>query len=77
MKLKRLGFGGRTLKLIQSLYYNDNIKFIINGKYTDPIWLTLGVKQGNDSENCGGITLLSILQVVTCPHSCLVFSLTA
>ena len=29
-----------------SLYRNDNIKFIVNGKYTDPIWLTLGVKQG-------------------------------
>ena len=77
MKLKKLGFGGRTLKLIQSLYYNDNIKFVINGKYTDPIWLTLGVKQGNDSENCGGITLLFTFQVVTYPHSFLVFSLIA
>ena len=48
VKLKRLGFGGLTLKLIKSLYYNDNIKFLINGKYTDPIWLTLGVKQGNN-----------------------------
>ena len=43
VKLKRLGFGGLTLKLIKSLYYNDNIKFLINGKYTDPIWLTLGI----------------------------------
>ena len=77
MKLKKLGFGGRTLKLIQSLYYNDNIKFVINGKYTDPIWLTLGVKQGNDSENCGGITLLFTFQVATYPHSFLVFSLIA
>ena len=41
-----LGFGGKTLRLIMSLYQNDNIKFIVNGKYTAPIWLTLGVKQG-------------------------------
>ena len=55
-------------------FWPNNIKFVINGKYTDPIWLTLGVKQGNDSENCGGITLLFTFQVVTYPHSFLVFS---
>ena len=46
MKLKNIGFGGKTLELIKSMYRNDNIRFLINGHYTDPIWLTTGVKQG-------------------------------
>ena len=45
-KLKQLGFGGRVLALIKSMYRNDNIRFIVNGKYTAPLWLTRGVKQG-------------------------------
>ena len=45
-KLKKLGFGGKILKLIQSMYKNDSISLVINGKYTVPLFLTLGVKQG-------------------------------
>ena len=42
-----MGFGGKTLQLIKSMYKNDNIQFLINGKYTDSVYLTRGVKQGN------------------------------
>ena len=45
-KLAKLGFGGKTLSLIQSMYRNDSIRFLINGQYSDPLWLTQGVKQG-------------------------------
>ena len=44
-KLEELGFGGKTLSLIQSLYYNDQVRFIANGKLCKPIWLSRGVKQ--------------------------------
>ena len=46
-KLQKLGFGGKTLKLIKSMYKNDSISLVINGKYAAPLFLTLGVKQGN------------------------------
>ena len=45
-KLCKLGFGGKTLSLIKSMYHNDQIKFLINGHYTESIFLTQGVKQG-------------------------------
>ena len=45
-KLEKLGFGGKTLKIIKSLYSNDSLKFAINGKYSREIYLTRGVKQG-------------------------------
>ena len=45
-KLSNLGFGGKTLSLIQSMYRNDSLRFLINGKYSDELWLTQGVKQG-------------------------------
>ena len=45
-KLDKLGFGGRTLKLIKSMYKNDCLRFMINGEASDPIWLLRGVKQG-------------------------------
>ena len=73
VKLKRLGFGGLTLKLIKSLYYNDNIKFLINGKYTDPIWLTLGVKQGNDKFRKVAVT--QVYAISGCNLSPLLFSI--
>ena len=47
-KLNVLGFGGRTLQIIKSLYHNDNIRFLVNGRYTDPLWLSQGVKQGKE-----------------------------
>ena len=45
-KLERLGFGGKTVQLIRSMYQNDSLKFLINGHYSDEIFLTKGVKQG-------------------------------
>ena len=45
-KLEKIGFGGKTLSLIKSMYHNDHIRFLINGSYTEPLWLTQGVKQG-------------------------------
>ena len=45
-KLERLGFGGKTIQLIKSMYKNDSLKFLINGHYSDEIFLTQGVKQG-------------------------------
>ena len=46
VKLEKLGFGGKTLNIIKSMYCNDSLKFLINGKYSDSIWITRGVKQG-------------------------------
>ena len=48
-KLNHLGFGGKTLSLIQSMYHNDNLQFVINGQSSEPLWLTRGVKQGMSS----------------------------
>ena len=45
-KLTQLGFGGQTLNLIKSMYHNDSLRFLINGKYSSPLWITQGVKQG-------------------------------
>ena len=45
-KLESLGFGGKTLKIIKSMYCNDSIMFKINGNYSDQLFLTQGVKQG-------------------------------
>ena len=41
-----MGFGGRVLSLITSMYASDRIQFDVNGKLTSPLWLTQGVKQG-------------------------------
>ena len=51
LKLRNLGFGGKTLSLIKSMYHNDNVRFLINGHYSDAIWLTKGVKQGKNFEH--------------------------
>ena len=48
--MSQLGFGGRTLKLIKSMYCNDSLRFLINGKYSAPLWITQGVKQGMSIE---------------------------
>ena len=50
-KLEKMGFGGKTLSLIKSMYANDLIKFNVNGNYTEAISLTQGVKQGNNNKN--------------------------
>ena len=41
-----MGFGGKTLNLIKSMYTNDSLRFVINGKYSREIFLSRGVKQG-------------------------------
>ena len=52
-KLSNIGFGGKTLSLLRSMYMNDSIRFLINGNYTNELWLTQGVKQGkNRTEKC-------------------------
>ena len=43
-----IGFGGKTLKIIKSMYCNDSLRFLVNGKFTDQLWLTQGVKQGKN-----------------------------
>ena len=50
-KLTTMGFGGKTLRLIQSMYKNDSISFFINGQYSPKLWLSQGVKQGTESED--------------------------
>ena len=45
-KLNHMGFGGRVLSLITSMYATDRIQFDVNGRLTSPLWLTQGVKQG-------------------------------
>ena len=45
-KLTASGFGGKTLTLIKSMYNTDQIKFLINGQYSDLLHITQGVKQG-------------------------------
>ena len=46
VKLQHVGFGGRTLRLIMSMYQNDRLQFYVMGAFTHPLWLRLGVKQG-------------------------------
>ena len=45
-KLKSLGYKGKTLSLIQSLYFNDSVQVNVNGFLTTPLFFDLGVKQG-------------------------------
>ena len=45
-KLSQLGFGGKTLNIIKSMYKSDRISFLVNGHYSDQLWLSRGVKQG-------------------------------
>ena len=44
--MSKMGLGGKTLDLIKSMYRNDNLRFVVNGKLTEKLWLTDGVKQG-------------------------------
>ena len=46
-KLESIGFGGRILSLIKSMYSNDALQFLVNGRLTCPLFLTRGVKQGS------------------------------
>ena len=50
-KLEKIVFGGKTVALLKSMYKNDSVRFCINGKYSDELWLTRGVKQGKNKKN--------------------------
>ena len=39
-KLTSVGFGGLVLSLIQSMYYNDNIRVRLSDRLSDPLWFT-------------------------------------
>ena len=45
-KLSRIGFGGRVLSLIRSMYFNDNVQLTLPTRLSAPLWFTKGVKQG-------------------------------
>ena len=44
--LEKLGYTGKSLNLIQSLYRNESVKVCISGILTNKIFLNKGVKQG-------------------------------
>ena len=46
MKMERYGMGGNLLRIIQSIYYNDQVIFQVNGEQCKPLYLKRGVKQG-------------------------------
>ena len=46
-KVRKFGVWWEDIgRFIKSLYVNDSLRFLINGKYSDPLWLLRGVKQG-------------------------------
>ena len=45
-KLASLGYRGKVLSIIQSLYFNDSVRVNVNGAFTESIFFDLGVKQG-------------------------------
>ena len=45
-KLRFIGFGGRVVSLIRSMYYNDSIRVSLTHGLSAPLYFTQGVKQG-------------------------------
>ena len=45
-KLRNIGFGGRVVALIRSMYFNDCVRVNLNEGLSDPVYFTQGVKQG-------------------------------
>ena len=45
-KLEEEGFGGRTRRVIQNLYYRDKILIELNGELCKQVYLKNGLKQG-------------------------------
>ena len=41
-----LGYQGKCLSILRSLYFNDSVRINVNGVLTDPLFFKLGVKQG-------------------------------
>ena len=48
-KLEEEGFGGRTRRVIQNLYYRDKILIELNGELCKQVYLKNGLKQVNDN----------------------------
>ena len=44
--METFGLGGKFLNLIKALYANDNIRIVVNGIESDPIYPERGLKQG-------------------------------
>ena len=45
VKLGRYGLGGKITTLLQSIYFNDSVRFRVRKDLCRPIYLTRGVKQ--------------------------------
>ena len=45
IKLRTVGFGGKVIKLIRSMYYNDSVRVRVQGGLSSALWFTRGVKQ--------------------------------
>ena len=41
-----IGFGGRVMSMVQSMYFNDCVQVNLGFKMSAPLWFTRGVKQG-------------------------------
>ena len=51
MKLGRYGMGGKVTSLLQSIYYNDSVRFRVRKDLCKSIYLTRGVKQVKRNKN--------------------------
>ena len=56
--LSNIGFGGRVVSLIRSMYYNDCVRISLVHGHTDLLYFTRGVKQG-----CSLSTMLFALYI--------------
>jgi len=45
-KLASVGFGGKVLRIIQAMYFNDSVQVRLGARMSAPLWFTRGVKQG-------------------------------
>ena len=44
--LENIGFEGKFLNILKALYRNDNIRIVVNGIKSDPIYPERGLRQG-------------------------------
>ena len=51
-KLRKIGFGGKVVALIRSMYYNDCVRVNLAQGLSDPIYFTQGEKQGCSHHQC-------------------------
>ena len=45
-KLRYIGFGGRVVSIIRSMYFNDSVRISLDLGLSEPLYFTQGVKQG-------------------------------